>query len=55
MPLSDLVETECGGNNSLTQFTSHYISDKGFAEEGIQHPFQNLKVIFKHFIALYFI
>lgn len=43
MPLSDLVETECGGNNSLTQFTSHYISDKGFAEEGIQHPFQNLK------------
>jgi len=39
MAFHGLVEGDCGGPSSLIKFTSHYVQDHGFKEEGIYRPF----------------
>lgn len=41
MSLRNLVEDQCGAANSLVQLSSHFVQDRGLADQGLLHPFQH--------------
>ncbi|XP_043466644.1 peroxisomal targeting signal 1 receptor [Leptopilina heterotoma] len=41
MAFRDLVESDCGGLNPLMRFTSHFVQDHGFKEDGVHDHFDS--------------
>lgn len=40
MSLRDLVDSDCGGSNSLVKFSTHFVQDHAFKDQGLKHPTQ---------------
>lgn len=36
MSLRDLVESDCGGSNSLVKFSTHFVQDHAFKDQGLK-------------------
>lgn len=43
MSLRDLVESDCGGSNSLVKFSTHFVQDHAFKDQGLNQttPVEN--------------
>lgn len=41
MSLHDLVETDCGGANSLVKFAAHFVQDHAFKDQDLKHTTQD--------------
>lgn len=41
MSLKDLVEADCSREAAAAEFSSHFVHDKAFRDEGVEHPFQD--------------
>lgn len=39
MAMKDAFATDCTGQSVVNAFTSHYVQDKSFKDEGLRHPF----------------
>jgi len=40
MSLHDLVETDCGGANSLVKFSTHFVQDHAFKDQDLKQTTQ---------------
>lgn len=38
MSLRDLVESDCGGSNSIVKFSTHFVQDHAFKDQDLQQP-----------------
>lgn len=36
MSLHDLVDTDCGGSNSLVKFSTHFVQDHAFKDQDLK-------------------
>lgn len=41
MSVHDLVESDCGGSNSLIKLSSHFVQDHAFKEQNLKLPVQS--------------
>jgi len=40
MSLRDLVESDCGGSNSLVKLSTHFVQDHAFKDQDLKQPVQ---------------
>jgi len=40
MSLRDLVESDCGGSNSLVKLSTHFVQDHAFKDQDLKLPVQ---------------
>lgn len=40
MSLRDLVESDCGGSNSLVKFSTHFVQDHAFKDQDLKQSAQ---------------